>query len=69
MRQASFGEFHQIEWQARVEAIRESSRLDQQREEREEQERGQGQADRQAEEQEQQEADRQAEHDNRRGRT
>ena len=51
VRQTLFAEFQQIEWQARVEAIRE--RLDQQRADREEQEREQERADRQAEEQEQ----------------
>ena len=58
MRQALFDEFQQIEWQARVEAIRE--RLDEQRSERQEQERAQEQADEQAAAQEQREADRQA---------
>ena len=53
-----FGEFEQIEWRARIEAIRE--RLDEQREQRQEQERAQEQADRQAAEQHEQEADRQA---------
>ena len=58
MRQVLFEEFQQIEWQARVEAIRE--RLDEQRLQRQEQERAQEQeADRQAQEQER-EADRQA---------
>ena len=42
MRQALFDEFQQIEWQARVEAIRE--RLDEQREQRQEQEREQEQS-------------------------
>ena len=58
MRQALFDEFQQIEWQARVEAIRE--RLDEQRRERQEQEREQEQeAERQAQEQQAQ-VDRQA---------
>ena len=58
MRQALFDEFQHIEWQARVEAIRE--RLDDQRRERQEKEEEQEQADRQAAEQHEQEADRQA---------
>ena len=58
MRQALFDEFQQIEWQARVEAIRE--RLDEQRHQRQEQEREQEQeAERQAQEQQAQ-VDRQA---------
>ena len=58
MRQALFDEFQHIQWQARVEAIRE--RLDEQRQQRQEQDREQGQvAERQAQEQER-EADRQA---------
>ena len=58
MRQALFDEFQQIEWQARVEAIRE--RLDEQRQQRQEQEREQEQeAERQAQEQQAQ-VDRQA---------
>ena len=57
MRQALFDEFQQIEWQARVVAIRE--RLDEQRLQRQEQEREQEQeADRQVQEQRAQ-ADRQ----------
>ena len=53
-----FDEFQQIEWQARVEAIRE--RLDEQRQQRQEQEREQEQeAERQAQEQQAQ-VDRQA---------
>ena len=58
MRQALFEEFQHIEWQARVEAIRE--RLDEQRQQRQEEERAQEQvAEEQAQEQER-EADRQA---------
>ena len=58
VRQALFDEFQHIEWQARVEAIRE--RLDDQRRERQEAERAQEQvAEEQAQEQED-EADRQA---------
>ena len=66
VRQALFDEFQQIEWQARVEAIRE--RLDEQRSERQEQERAQEQADEQAAAQEQREADRQARENKKRGR-
>ena len=66
MRQALFDEYQQIEWQARIEAIRE--RLDEQRSERQEQERAQEQADEQAAAQEQQEADRQARENNKRDR-
>ena len=53
MRQALFDEFKEIEWIARVEAIRE--KLDQQREARQEQEKEKERADRQAEEAEQEE--------------
>ena len=63
MRQALFDEFQQIEWRARIEAIRE--RLDKQRKDRQERANEQEeQANRQAE----QEADRQADQDNRSGR-
>ena len=48
-----FDEFKEIEWRARVEAIRE--KLDQQREARQEQEKEKERADRQAEEAEQEE--------------
>ena len=64
MRQALFDEFQQIEWQARVEAIRE--RLDDQRRERQEQEEAQEQAEREAAAQHEHDADRQAAQDNRR---
>ena len=58
MRQALFDEFRQIEWQARVQAIRE--RLDDQRRERQVQEEKQEQVDREAAAQHEREADRQA---------
>ena len=57
MRQALFDEFQHIEWQARVEAIRE--RLDEQRRERQEREEEQEQADREAAAEHEREADRQ----------
>ena len=58
VRQALFDEFQHIEWQARVEAIRE--RLDEQRSERQEREEEQEQADREAAAEHEGEADRQA---------
>ena len=57
VRQALFDEFQNIEWQARVEAIRE--RLDEQRRERQEREEEQEQADREAAAEHEREADRQ----------
>jgi hypothetical protein len=57
VRAALFDEFKEIEWRARVEAIRE--KLDQQREQRQEQERAE-RAERQAEEEEESEQEEQA---------